>query len=483
MRWRAEATLVVAMTLLPIGSFAREKRSARPLELIDRILDRPAFSAAFWGVEVRDLRTDRVLYARNAGKSLTPASTMKLVTTAAALDALGPEARVRTTLETTATLDAAGRLGGDLYLVGRGDSELSERGPDGRTGFDVLVDALWAVGVRRIDGRLVGHEGLFKGDRRASGWQWEDLVWCYGPEISALSWKRNCAELTVSAGAGAGDPAVVTRQPISTHYEVRSSVTTSAAGQERDLTLFRDLGSNVIRLSGTFPADGGQEDLSVALENPARYAATVFVEALAAKGIAVSRVDTSSDLIPSDARVLAAHEGPPLAEVLKRTNKLSDNLRAEMLLRLVGLSAHGEASAVAGTEAIVEFLVRNGVEVAGIALVDGSGLAPTNLLSPRQVVDLLAQMDRHPQAQAFRDSLPVAGVDGSLENRMRGTKAERRIVAKTGTRRHINALAGYATAIDGRRLAFSIVVDHHTAPSREATAAIDEVCELLVTLR
>jgi PBP4 family serine-type D-alanyl-D-alanine carboxypeptidase len=478
----ARATLVVAMTLLPLGSFAREKRSASLQESIDRILDRAAFSAAFWGIEVRDLRTDRVLYARNAGKSMTPASTMKLLTTAGALDALGPETRVRTTLETTATLDAAGRLGGDLYLVGRGDSELSEHAPDGRTGFDVLVDALWAVGVRRIDGRLVGHEGLFKGDRRAAGWEWEDLVWCYGPEISALSWQRNCAQLIVSAGARAGDPALVTRWPFSAHYEVRSSVTTSATGQERDLSLSRDLGSNVIRLSGTFPADGGQQDLSVALEDPARYAATVFSEALAAKGIVVSRVATSSELVPFDARVLAAHEGPPLAEVLKRTNKPSDNLRAEMLLRLVGLAARGEASAAAGTDAIIAFLVRNGVDVAGIALVDGSGLAPTSLLTPRQVVDLLAAMDRHPQAQPFRDSLPVAGVDGSLENRMRGTKAERRIVAKTGTRRHINALAGYATTIDGRRLAFSIVVDHHTAPPREATAAIDEICELLVTL-
>jgi D-alanyl-D-alanine carboxypeptidase/D-alanyl-D-alanine-endopeptidase (penicillin-binding protein 4) len=451
---------------------------------IDRILDRPAFAAAFWGVEVRDLRSGDVLYARHAGKSMTPASTMKLVTTAAALDVLGPEARFRTTLETAASVDASGRLAGDLYLVGRGDPGLSERAPDGHTGFDALVGALATAGVRRIEGRLVGHEGLFKGDRRGPSWGWDDLVWCYGAEVAALSWNDNCADLTVSPGPRPGEPAVVARRPVSAYYEVRSSATTSAAGLKSDLTLVRELGSNVILLSGTYPAGAVPEELAVALEDPARYAATVFAEALAAAGIQLAGpVATSSEPLPGGLRVVGGHESPPLVEILKKTNKRSDNLRAETLLRLVGEQTRGEASASAGVAAVAEFLGRMGISAVAAALDDGSGLAPTDLLAPHQIVDLLAAMDRHPQAQVFRESLAVAGVDGTLEHRMRGTRAQGRVLAKTGTRRHVNAMAGYVNTLAGARLAFSIVVNNHTASPREATAAIDEVCEMLVGRR
>ena len=220
--------LALTLALAPLRAAGRDPTSLQ--KAIDLILDRPAFAAGFWGVEVRDLGSGHVLYARNAGKNLTPASTMKLVTTAAALDVLGPEARFRTTLETAAPVDASGRLSGDLYLVGRGDPDLSERAPDGRTGLDELASALWTAGVRRIDGRLVGHEGFFKGDRRGPSWGWDDLVWCYGAEVSALSWNDSCADLTVSPGPRPGEPAVVTRRPVSAYYEVRSSATTSVAG-------------------------------------------------------------------------------------------------------------------------------------------------------------------------------------------------------------------------------------------------------------
>jgi serine-type D-Ala-D-Ala carboxypeptidase/endopeptidase (penicillin-binding protein 4) len=473
---------VLMMAAVPASPMAAGGEARRPnlQKAIDRILDRPAFIAAFWGVEIRDLGSGQVLYARHAGKSFTPASTMKLVTTAAALDVLGPQARFRTTLETAAAVEATGRLSGDLYLVGHGDTSLSERAPDGRTGLDELLSALQTAGVRRIEGRLVGHEGLFKGDRRGP-WGWEDLVWCYGAEVSALSWNDGCADLTVSPGPKPGEPAGVTRRPVSAYYEVRSSATTSAAGSKSDLTLVRDPGSNVILLSGTYPADAGQEELAVALEDPARYAATVFAEALAAAGITLAGpVTTSSEPLPAGLRVLGAHESPPLAEILKKTNKRSDNLRAETLLRLVGGRARGEASASAGGAAVAEFLGRVGVSAEATSLDDGSGMAPTDLLSPHQIVDLLAAMDRHPQAQVFRDSLAVAAVDGTLEHRMRGTKATGRVVAKTGTRRHVNAMAGYVNTLSGGRLAFSIVVNNHTATHREATAAIDEVCLLLV---
>ncbi len=470
---------LLVLLIVSVPAETAEPDPARLKRAVDRILDQPAFAPAFWAAEIRSLRTGRVLYERNARKNMTPASTMKLLTTAAALDAFGPDYRIRTTLETAARLDGAGRVLGDVFLVGRGDPVLSEKGPDGQTAFDSFATALLAAGVRRIEGRLVGHEGLFK-DRRPEDWEWSDLVWSYGAEVSALAWNDNCATLTVTAGERLGEPAVVERTPLSDYYSLVSDATTSAAGTQSDLKLVRELGSNTIRLSGTRPIGAQAEVLDVALEDPARYAATVLAEVLEARGIRVSGgVATSSDSLAPGLRELAAHESPPLAEILKGVNKPSNNLHAETLRRLVGARVEGEGSLTASLEALRQFGVRIGAPELAASLHDGSGLARTNLLRPHDIVGLLVAMDRHAYAAAFRDSLPVAGVDGTLEHRLRGSAAERRVQAKTGTLRQTNALAGYVTNKAGDRFVFSIVLNHNTLTGREAVNAIDQVVTLL----
>ena len=481
--------LAVAALVLSIPAGAAAKGPAKgpvrgPLQRqLDAIANRPPFAGAFWGLEVRGLRSGKVLYARNAEKSLRPASTMKLVTTAAALDAFGPEQRIKTTVETAGRLDGLGRVLGDVYLVGRGDPNLSGRFSEGRitAALEELTAGLKAAGVKRIEGRVIGHEGLFQGERRGDDWSWEDLVWWYGAEVSALAFNDNSADLKVTAGERVGDPVVVDRNPLSAYYSVTSTAITGAAGSEGTLTLTKAPGSNVIRLTGSYPWGKEAWENSVALEDPARYAATVFVEVLEAGGIRVTGgAATSSDPLPPSLRVLTAHDGPPMAEVIKAVNKPSQNLHAEMLLRLLGVRVKGAGSVEAGREAVIDFLKRMGVKPDAWALQDGSGLSGSDLLSPHEMVNLLLAMDRHPQAKVFRDSLPIAGVDGTLKSRMTGTAAAGRIQAKTGTLRQVNALAGYATPKSGEPLVFSMVVNHHTSGSREAVAAIDALCNALV---
>ena len=475
MKARLAALGALALSLAcAVPAAAKDKAPAGGLQgAIDRIVDRAAFAGAFWGIEVRSLKSGKVLYARNAEKNLKPASTLKLVTTAAALDAFGPDMRVRTTVETAARRDGMGRILGDVYLVGRGDPEM------GTSAFEEMAEALRGSGVRRIEGRLVGHEGLFSGDRRGSDWAWGDLVWRYGAEVSALSFNDNAATLIVSPGERAGDPVMVERSPQTAYYRVVSTATTSPAGNGSDLVLERDFGTSVIRLGGTLPTGGEPEELGVALEDPARYAATVFAEILEGKGIRVAgEVATSSDPLPMGARVLAAHDSAPLAEVLKGINKPSQNLHTEILLRLLG-ARRGAGTVESGQAAVAEFLRRVGVNPQAWSLQDGSGLSRSDLVSPHEMVSLLAAMDRHRYAAAFRDSLPIAGVDGTLEHRMRRTAAQGRVVAKTGTIRHVNALDGYATTRAGERLAFAIVVNHHTGDPKDAVAAIDQIGNLL----
>jgi PBP4 family serine-type D-alanyl-D-alanine carboxypeptidase len=237
----------------------------------------------------------------------------------------------------------------------------------------------------------------------------------------------------------------------------------------------------VFRLSGTVPLNGPPWQGSVAIENPALYAASVFAEVLQARGIVVAgAVETSTAALPAGLRVLAAHESPPLAQMLEAINKPSQNLHAEMMLRLVGARVKAEGSAEAGLHAVEDFLRRLRVDTASWSLHDGSGLSRTNLVTPHGLVDLLVAMDRHPHRAAYQASLPVAGVDGTLENRMRGTPAEGRVRAKTGTLTQVNALAGYAANADGDRFVFAIVLNHQTAGSSAGVAAIDAVVNAVV---
>jgi PBP4 family serine-type D-alanyl-D-alanine carboxypeptidase len=475
--------LALSLLMAAAPALAREPSPADLKKRIDAVTARAPLGSGWWGIEVRSLRSGRVLYALNAQRSFTPASTMKLVTTAAVLDALGPDARLRTTVETAGRLDAFGRILGDVYLVGRGDPSLTAGGTGGRVTapLEELADRLQAAGVRRIEGRLVGNDGYFPGPRRAERWNWADLVWCYGTEVSALVFNDNCAALTAAPGERAGDPARVDRSPATQHYRVVSSVTTSAANVPPQMRLERDLGTMEFRLSGTLPLGGQPWDGSVAIEDPARYAATVFAEVLKARGIEVmGGVDTSAAALPAGARALASHESPPLAQVLQLINKPSQNLYAEMMLRQVGARAKGRGSLEEGLEAVDEFLRRSRVTTTAWNLEDGSGLARTDLVTPHGMVDLLVAMDRHPHREAYIASLPIAGVDGTLADRMKGTAAAGRIHAKTGTLTQVNALAGYAATREGDRLAFCIVLNHQTAGSSAGVGAIDEIATALV---
>ena len=438
---------------------------------IEAVVARRVFASAFWGIEVRGLRSGRVLYARGADKNLRPGSTMKLVTTAAALDALGPEARLRTTVESASRLDDTGHLQGDVFLVGRGDPSLTT------PGLEELADELRAAGVRSFDGRLVGHEGAFSGERRGSDWTWEDLVWSYGAEASALSSNDNTARLRLRPGPRPGDPALLEQEPASDHFRVTSTATTVAAGTKTEPVLDQPA-PNVFRLSGVVAIGDRPWEGEVAIADPARYTTSMFAAVLKAKGIQFAgEVATSSEALPEGSRAFAFRDSPPLGELLKVVNKESQNLHAEILLRLTGQKVKGQGSAVAGSEAVREFLIRCGVTAEGFNLEDGSGLSRSDLLSAHGLAGLLVAMDRHPSGRVYRESLAEPGQKGTLEHRL--ARMTGRLQAKTGTLHFANALAGYLTGADGDRLAFAIIVNNHTIPGREATAAIDEVVGVL----
>ena len=456
---------------------------------IEAILKREVFAPALVAIDIRDLDNGRVLFERNAAVNVKPASTMKLFTTAAILDAEGGGGSATppaTTVETEGRLDSLGRVLGDVYLVGRGDPNLSDRFEwrNEKNAFDQLARDIKDAGITRIEGRLVGYDGLFSDESVPDSWTADDLLWSYGAEVSSLSAFDSALRLRLEPGEREGDPARLTVLPANGFMHVLNRVVTSPKGEKAKVSVARPEGSRTVSIEGSIPLGGEAWTDGVATPEPALFATTLFAEALVRHGVSVrDGVATSRDPLPGALRPLASVRGPSVVEQIRVVNKESQNLHAEILLRRLGLDVFKDASVESSLRAREAFLKAQGVRVADTAMYDGSGLSRSALVTARAEVDLLAAMARHPLAKAFRDSLPIAGVDGTLRRRMAGTKAQGRVFAKTGSFRHVNAMAGYVDSLSGRRLAFSFIVNHHTRPSREATLAMDEICALLVELR
>ena len=482
-------------------------KTDRLIAAIETILKREVFGPALVAIDIRDVGSGLVLYERNATMNVRPASTMKLFTTAAILDAEGRggplaahQAAVgevlngegiewrpgATSLETAGRIDSSGRILGDVYFVGRGDPNLSDRieWRNGRNPFDQLAIDLTALGVKRIEGGLIGQDALFPDEAVPDGWSADDLVWSYGAEVSALSAFDNSIRLRLEPGELEGEPGQLAQSPETAFMRFENRTVTGPEGSEENLSLTRALGSRVVVIAGHIPRLGKVWTGTVAAPEPALFATTMLAEALQRQGIAVSgSISISHSALPNEVRTIASIQGPGIEDQIRFTNKDSQNLHAETLLRRLGLATYGDASAASSLRAREAFLKSQGVRFNDTAMRDGSGLSRADLVTARAEVDLLMAMAKHRLAKAFRDSLPIAGVDGTLKRRMVGTNAQGRVFAKTGSLSHVNALAGYVDTISGRHLAFSIIVNNHTRPPREATGAMDEICALLADLR
>lgn len=499
--------LTLAAFVSGLAGPAMAQKSDRLSRAIEGILKRDVFAPAIVAIDIRDLDTGRVLFERNSSMNVKPGSTMKLFTTAAILDAEGganasspapgstdqsaagggvSSGAGATTLETAGRLDSFGRVLGDLYLVGRGDPNLSDRvawrsegGP-----FDQLAADLTEMGVRRIEGGLIGHDALFPDGRIPEGWTVDDLVWSYGAEVSALSAFDNSLRLRLEPGERDGEVGRLSQWPQTDFIRIENRTITAAEGESQNLSLERPPGSRRVFLAGRIPRLGKAWTGTIAVPEPALFAATLLGEALHRRGVSISEgISVSHASLPQGLRPLASIRGPGIEEQISVVNKHSQNLHAETLLHRLGLAIYGEATVASGLRALEAFLRARKVRMDGAAMYDGSGLSRADLVSARAEVDLLTAMARHPLARAYKDSLAIAGVDGTLTRRMVDTRAKGRVFAKTGTLRHVDAIAGFVDAISGRHIVFSMIVNHHTRPPREATGALDEICALLAEIK
>jgi D-alanyl-D-alanine carboxypeptidase/D-alanyl-D-alanine-endopeptidase (penicillin-binding protein 4) len=479
---------------------------------IETILAQPDVGRGFWGIEVVSLKDGHTLYALNSDKLFTPASNTKLFTTAAVLALIGPDYKFKTTVETAGAVDKYGRLVGDLVLVGRGDPNLSGRvlpygGRTQRTQpsirvLEQLADQLVQKGVKYIDGDIVADDSYYAFERYGEGWTQDDLVWESGAPVSALSINDNVMFVNILPADRPGEKAFVSIDPFADYYHIDNRILTTPSGTgPRKIFINREPGSNLLTLWGNIPVDDPGAGEALAIDDPAAFAGQLFERLLEQRGIAVygksrtrhtelaSLQTLSVTALASGGGehassrqplVLASYESSPLIDDLQVINKVSQNLHAELMLRLLGREKGTSGTIEGGLEVERGFLAQAGISPGQYVFYDGSGMSRENLVTPQAVVQLLRYAAGQPWGKAWQDTLAIAGIDGSLANRFKGTTAEGRVRAKDGALGHVNTLSGYATTVNGVPIAFSILINNHKLASKRALEVVDQIVLAIV---
>lgn len=453
------------------------------------------FDAAMLGVKVESLETGKLIYQQNADKLLKPASNGKLYSGALAIDRLGPDFKIRTSFYAAKPIDRFGTIRGDLIVFGRGDPSFSHRFNDGdyKKPIDELADALVKAGVKKIKGDLVGDESFFRGSRFGVGWSVDDLQYYYGAEVSALTLQENTVDLVFKPGKKAGDPLEIVTKPETKYLQFENRTKTVESGGRRGIELHRPIDSNKVYAWGSLSLGGGSAEESVAVYDAPRWFVTVLRDALEKRGVKIAgKLKTMSwldrDTSPLDTSRLtevAFTESRPMAELVKHMMKPSQNLYAHLLLLQVAekvrtAETKGMNSDDLGLAELRKFLEENGIKRGEVLMEEGSGLSRGCLLKPSASVRLLKAMSKHKHAKAFIDSLPIAGVDGTLKSRFKGTLAENNLHAKTGTIRYVNSISGYVTTKAGEKLVFSIMLNAYNGG--DGRTHTDAIAAMLATL-
>jgi serine-type D-Ala-D-Ala carboxypeptidase/endopeptidase (penicillin-binding protein 4) len=451
---------------------------------IDAILDAPALAHSFWGVLVKSLRSGDTLYARNERKLMIPASNMKIVTLAAAAERLGWDYTYETRVFAAGPI-ANGTLRGDLVVVGSGDPSIMSA--DGDVLFGDWAGQLQRAGVRTIDGRIVGDDNAFEDEGLGFGWSWDDVPEDYSAGVGALQFNENAVRVAVAPGPAAGDFAGLAVSPSGSGLAVVSAVTTGAAGSATSIRTRRLPGSMRLELTGSIAAGAAASNLVVSVENPTLFFVGAMRDALIAHGIDVRGpavdIDDIGDVPVPGATPLIARRSPPLSTLAMRLMKDSQNLYAETFFKTLGLRAGAPvATADAGRREAAAALLPWGVGGDALIQRDGSGLSRYDYVTAEALVTILTHVDRDGRLrEPFVASLPIAGRDGSLANRMKGTPAEGNARAKTGSMTSIRSLSGYVTSAAGEPLAFSILANNFEVPPAAITQTEDAIVVRLAT--
>jgi serine-type D-Ala-D-Ala carboxypeptidase/endopeptidase (penicillin-binding protein 4) len=476
--------VLIVLALSGRGADVKLKPPAPPpAPLETTIVTTMGVEADKWGVLVVRLPGGQPVYSHNPEKLFVPASNEKVFTTAAALDALGADWKTRTSVYAASRPGADGVLHGDLVLYGRGDPNLSGRftPEDPLAPLRTLAARVRDAGVLRVEGNLIADESYLSGSPHGTGWSFADIQWYFGAEVSALTFNDNLAEIEVGPGARSGDPCMVKITPDVGYVVVANEATTGGGAK---VQFHRDLDENRVDVRGSIPAGGVGGGGAFAVRKPALYTAAAFRRALADAGVEITgdlqRVtsDTERHAGTEVEKLveLASLESLPLSEMVKIVNKHSQNLHAELVLRMLGRERGPRdlPSDEAGAAVVMAFLEKIGAFVPGVAVRDGSGLSRLDRTTAGALCKVMTAMAGNPSGTAFFESLSQAGVDGTLRHR----DGKLDLHAKTGSLDIAKSLSGYLIAKSGQRLAVAFVHNDERGAG-DGVGKIDRMLEAL----
>jgi serine-type D-Ala-D-Ala carboxypeptidase/endopeptidase (penicillin-binding protein 4) len=464
---------------------------------LDGLFEEAKYANAYWGVRVERLNGE-VVYDHLGHKEFAPASNMKLLTTACALDTLGANFTYETRVEAVGDIRPDGTLNGHLLIVGSGDPSLGAWHPDKTAGSAKLL-ADWAAkikaaGITRIQGDIIGDGRCFTADHYSPAWTYGDLPYWYATGTSGLAIEENAFRCIIRPAEAVGAPATIEVIPKTSYITILNQTCTVAAGQPctADST-WQQAEGNTRRFVGAIARDKKQMDDRGAVWDGPRYAAHLLAEELERDGVKVGgyaiNIRNHADAAqidnfgPEQRKVLARVISPPMSELVKVVNKPSHNFFADQILRTLGARKLGEGSFEAGAKVVKAWLKDIGApQPETVQMFDGSGLARDDFVQPRQICCILRHMQSSKAAAVFVESLPIAAEDGTLETRMTGPSTKGKVHAKTGYISNVRALSGYVPNAAGETLVFSMICNGYTVPTREVNVVQDKAVEMLAAL-
>lgn len=444
---------------------------------INETIEKSPNANSRWGVFAVSLRDGRVLCERDGRKLFNPASIQKTLTAVVALDKLGADYRWKTSVYAANSIEPDGNLNGDLTLYGEGAPDFDS------AALENLVNQLYDKGLRRVSGKIVGDASYFRGDSIGDGWTWNELQWYYGAEASALSFNENQAFVNVENGSGRASTdylKVTVGKPTPINSNSNADANYEAGGIKRGLD------DNNFYVWGNTKSFGAR----VSVHNPAGLAAKNFKEALEKKGISIEGETLTRDWKSEEQidlakmQELAAVQSATLGEIVRKMNKTSNNLYAEIILRTIGkkfgdtvpsniqLPQNVRGDDTSGAAVIKKWLLEHKIAADEVQISDGSGLSRLDFVTPEAFARAFIFAAQSGYAQAFTDSLPISATDGTLGGRL--GKAKGKVLAKTGTITYVNSLAGYAERIDGEIITFAVIVNNETRKNG-AVGTIDSI--------
>lgn len=458
--------------------------SAQVSPEISQLIYSSRASNAFWSVQVRDT-SGRVLQDMNGDKLFRPASNLKLITSGALLDRLGPEYRFQTKLYGRGSRKDSTWVG-DLIVKGTGDPSISGVFTNGDKLFlfekwrHVLIEA----GISRIDGNLIGFDGFFDDLPYPKGWEWDDLTYYYAPEINALSFNSNVVDLEVRAVGPVGSRPLIEWSPFNTPYvEFINEQRIAPQGTRFNESYRRELGTNTIILRSVLP-QGYYETEPLSVTAPSLYFMNTFYQYLELGGFEITgSIYIESDYYSWDSRglhELDIHISEPLVKMIDRINKESDNFMTEMLVKKLGSEVYNvQGTTELGLQVIREFMSEAGFDTTAVSLRDGSGMAPATLLKAGELNQYLVTIQHNDYFPYLFDSLAVAGVSGTLGHRFRGSNINENFYGKTGFVSGVRALSGYLDTETGNRLAVTIITNNYTVQTSHVDFIHQRIMEYL----